>query len=766
MYCKEKILNPINIPKSNSILDSSLVPKNNQVLINILTRTSNRPSYFAECRNSIVNQSYKNIRHIVSVDDDYSYNYVKENGLLNQDILQLERPYRMSTSHMPYNLYMNNLINEVKQGWIMFLDDDDLLFDSNSISILVNNLPSIPSIMIFKTRVKDDNLPKLYFKKKIVKGDITSNCFVFHSLFKNKSHWIDQKGSDFYFLNLLSQNVKVFWLNQVLSKVNNKNIMGKGFRQDKNLTTLRLEKLLIDNNFLDKLEYFLKYNNKVGDKILRKDYMNQYFDHIYVLSLERRFDKFCKTVNRLQNNDIFNFERFLGIDGNLKEIKNIYNSYLYHQSKNKYGNNYIPSSGSYAILLSMKNMLLDAIKNKYQRILVLQDDIIINTNFKILLKSYENILNSNWKLIYLGASQHNWKNIQFDLEKRLYYCRGTDGAFAVGINSIIFELLIELIDKAVLPFDSGPLTNIQKMFPQDCFVLFPNLIIADVSDSDCRKSRDQNIMSQKFRWDQKYDFDFYNKNNFFEPISQEKCLIRIKNKDILVTIIVLFNQFDILNEDTINNFFNSLIYQTYENFELIVILEDRNRKENKHVYQKIDDLLNLEKKKKVTIKIKKINNDLYPFCEEIIKISNGDYILFINRQFYFYNNIIEYLLSFLINYKQFSGCLFTMIDIQQNSPNDLHKLFEINLFLISKDLYQQISKFHLNIVNSIVNNIYELIIKLKSYNYRFYLIKNILPIENTSMSQNKTNFVNHLSNSSTKNLLKHLSSKTTPYQII
>ena len=166
MYCKEKILNPINVIKSNSILDSSLVPKSNQVLINILTRTSNRPFYFAECRNSIVNQSYKNIRHIVSVDDDSSFSYVKENGLLNHDILQLRRPLRMSTSHMPYNLYMNNLINEVKEGWIMFLDDDDILFDTNSISILVNNLPIIPSIMIFKTRVGDDNLPKTYFKKK------------------------------------------------------------------------------------------------------------------------------------------------------------------------------------------------------------------------------------------------------------------------------------------------------------------------------------------------------------------------------------------------------------------------------------------------------------------------------------------------------------------------------------------------------------------------------------------------------------------------
>ena len=47
-------------------------------LINILTRTSNRPIGFKNCELSIKNQTYKNIKHIVSYDNDNDLTYLKE----------------------------------------------------------------------------------------------------------------------------------------------------------------------------------------------------------------------------------------------------------------------------------------------------------------------------------------------------------------------------------------------------------------------------------------------------------------------------------------------------------------------------------------------------------------------------------------------------------------------------------------------------------------------------------------------------------------
>jgi len=44
-------------------------------LINILVRTSNRPNFFAKCYQSIREQTYKNIRLIVSYDDEFTKEY-------------------------------------------------------------------------------------------------------------------------------------------------------------------------------------------------------------------------------------------------------------------------------------------------------------------------------------------------------------------------------------------------------------------------------------------------------------------------------------------------------------------------------------------------------------------------------------------------------------------------------------------------------------------------------------------------------------------
>ena len=76
----------------------------------------------------------------------------------------------------------------------------------------------------------------------------------------------------------------------------------------------------------------------------------------------------------LQYFDIKHFSRFSAIDGSIPIYKN---QYLQYQLKtNKGPGKNIPSSGSYAILLSMKKLIIEAIHFKYRNILVFQDDLI------------------------------------------------------------------------------------------------------------------------------------------------------------------------------------------------------------------------------------------------------------------------------------------------------------------------------------------------------------------------------------------------------
>jgi glycosyltransferase involved in cell wall biosynthesis len=85
-------------------------------VINILTRTSNRPNFFKICFESVSKQTYKNINHIISVDNIETEEYVKKytdnyivvkkfDGYIPYNpIYDVRRP-------APYNLYLNELKN-------------------------------------------------------------------------------------------------------------------------------------------------------------------------------------------------------------------------------------------------------------------------------------------------------------------------------------------------------------------------------------------------------------------------------------------------------------------------------------------------------------------------------------------------------------------------------------------------------------------------------------------------------------------------------
>ena len=113
------------------------------ILINILTRTSNRPAGFRLCRQSIVNQTYKNIKHFVSYEDEKSLEYINDQEIIKikvekekKGLIKNEKGYL----YAPYNLYLNKLISNIKEGWILFLDDDDNLFHNKVIEEVVKEI--------------------------------------------------------------------------------------------------------------------------------------------------------------------------------------------------------------------------------------------------------------------------------------------------------------------------------------------------------------------------------------------------------------------------------------------------------------------------------------------------------------------------------------------------------------------------------------------------------------------------------------------------
>ena len=114
------------------------------------------------------------------------------------------------------------------------------------------------------------------------------------------------------------------------------------------------------------------------------------------------------------------------------------------------------------------------------------------------------------KLLYLGTSCHSWR-----IHKRFKYFQsyvqstGTiPGAFSVGIHRSIIPILIKLLKNSNEPWDTGPLKYINKHYHSQCYIVYPYLTIADVTDSDIRKSKSMQEKANKCEWNlNNYDLD-------------------------------------------------------------------------------------------------------------------------------------------------------------------------------------------------------------------------------------------------------------------
>lgn len=216
-------------------------------LINILTRTCNRPEYFKRLRHSLLNQTYTNWRHIVHTDNENDVNYILKSGVPQDDILISEhleidqdkfKTERINAKeyvirHRPYNLYFEKMHKLVNDGWIIYLDDDDEFVNENSLKQLIALVEkqSEDSFVIFQALfyMRDKFLPwqKLPANKKYKKGklgdlsfgDLGGICLAFHSSFCQLAVWDEYSGGDYRVYQKLKAQLNLVGLQNVITKV-------------------------------------------------------------------------------------------------------------------------------------------------------------------------------------------------------------------------------------------------------------------------------------------------------------------------------------------------------------------------------------------------------------------------------------------------------------------------------------------------------------------------------------------------------------------
>jgi GR25 family glycosyltransferase involved in LPS biosynthesis len=262
-------------------------------------------------------------------------------------------------------------------------------------------------------------------------------------------------------------------------------------------------KILTENNFNPEEDLIEDVNNlwKFKDKELSKKMskyfesrneddniieINNYFDNIYVLNLNRRADRFEKIKNKL---DLLNikFERFSAIDGD--DISDD----EYDFSKFIQGRGMLENKYALACLRSHIEIIKDAKSKGYERILIFEDDVLISKDINIHLQKLRKI--KDWKLLYLGSTQYNW-DVEFIED--FFLSKRSLGTFAYGIDySIYDEILNQSVGKSV----DNVISDIQGKYYGECYTFYPNICVSDVSESDIRSDRDQESHSKRMRWD-------------------------------------------------------------------------------------------------------------------------------------------------------------------------------------------------------------------------------------------------------------------------
>jgi len=192
-------------------------------VLNVLTRTANRPNRFRRCRESLLAQeSNITIRHFVSIDRPTTYAegdvLVPATGKISPPVPRSHSGHRIA----PYNLYVNDLLEAVADGWILILDDDDEMLCTDAVAALDPYMDDPDKLIICKFAMgigsgkKSVVMPR-GFGDELVLNDVPCSCVVFHSKHKDKAYWHGKYSGDYFAISNLAEDLEVVWVDKVVA---------------------------------------------------------------------------------------------------------------------------------------------------------------------------------------------------------------------------------------------------------------------------------------------------------------------------------------------------------------------------------------------------------------------------------------------------------------------------------------------------------------------------------------------------------------------
>ena len=452
---RKKFIEEVN-QGNNELLFNCVYPK-----INILIRNTYRPAYFKKCIDSIINQTYKNYKLIMCYDDDDCLEYLEQYKNNNKiEIFKAEDVDKNSQAF--YNLYCNQLLDRVKDGWIIFLDDDDILTLPDTIQNIENNLNNINDFLFWKVKLG----PRIVYPKDIYNIElnfVSGIGFCFHSKFKDLARWDYNKGSDYRFITkLLAHNIfNRKFVDKILTGIQHTHKMGfLGRKEVKNIDILFLTNIIHNKNLYR--EFFFDTNKKIVNKkqqILLNNNQNSNF--INDLDINNTKLGLCMCIHNrykltklcLQYLNSLSFEKIIVC----------YSEDFAYNNLNEFHNNkkfFFVKSDNYPISLKWNNCIKASKQFNFDGIMILGDDDIIDKKYinycKLYLENkYDYITNNHW--YYLIIEDKMLASFRYIKRKEL------DG---LGAGRVISKRILELYDYNIYNF------NLNKNLDGNSFNMF------------------------------------------------------------------------------------------------------------------------------------------------------------------------------------------------------------------------------------------------------------------------------------------------------
>jgi hypothetical protein len=159
-----------------------------------------------------------------------------------------------------------------------------------------------------------------------------------------------------------------------------------------------------------------------------------YFDKVYLINLDKRPDRLENFKKEVEKFNLGEFERISAVDGSLLDTSR-YNSGLL--------------SGELGLLLTNRLIFEDAIKNNYNKILIVEDDCC----FRDEIKNFNELITylpEDWDMFYMGG---NHIRPPVKINEKIVKLYHTYAAQFVAFKKPMYPIIIDFINQYKEPID-------------------------------------------------------------------------------------------------------------------------------------------------------------------------------------------------------------------------------------------------------------------------------------------------------------------------